>query len=231
MAISFIDSVGVAADINATSFSVTAPTGIQDDDLLVFVCAIDHATNPTVTFTGWTLMHAEDSGRNRAYYKIAASEGASWTFTTSGTMAAYAYGVSCYRGVNTATPFIGEGETTQATSLTVTPPTVNNTDAAAWWVGMAGEWRGGSGTINASAKSWTCSAGTEREDIDANITTTDNPSITLWDSNGVIATGNTSITFTESTPDTTTITGWMGVINPISDVTNTNQLMMMGVGT
>src|SRR5690348_4311235 len=89
MAITF--RAASASDIQVTNNSITLnkPTGTADGDLLIGVFTLDNGVEWTVnppTLSGWTALGGEisstnDGGELYCLYKIAASEGSSWTFT------------------------------------------------------------------------------------------------------------------------------------------------------
>lgn len=67
---------------NTTSFLCSAPAGVQDGDLLIAIVLSDGAAISAYP-AGWQLLHVEAiyTGRFSILWKIAASEGASYTWT------------------------------------------------------------------------------------------------------------------------------------------------------
>lgn len=113
---------------------VNAPAGLTDDDLVVITITTTStdAGGGSPTLNGFTLASgtpftAQDGNSSQfVLYKLAASEGASWTFTglfnatTTGT-----YGVAAYSGVDTMAPVdqvnhLANGITATPTSGSVT---------------------------------------------------------------------------------------------------------------
>jgi hypothetical protein len=113
MATSFIDAT--SADDGANDdIIVTAPTGIQDNDLLLgfYACYGDtEITALPVTLSGFTQLTSkfEQVGTDvtlAIFYKVASSESGNYTFTGShtGTPETSAM-IAVFRGVDTSTPF------------------------------------------------------------------------------------------------------------------------------
>lgn len=113
---------------------VTAPSGLTDDDLVVITITTTStdAGGGSPTLNGFTVasgtpFNQQDGGSSQfVLYKVAASEGASWTFTglfnatTTGSWA-----VAAYSGVNTMAPVnavnhLANGITSTPTSGSVT---------------------------------------------------------------------------------------------------------------
>lgn len=104
-----------AGDFNtgavATTHPFPIPTGTQDDDLLVACIALG-SSSLTSTFTGWTLLDASSRVSNKLeiYYRVAASEGATTTFSLSGSgaeAAAVIYRITGYEAIGTQAPEVG----------------------------------------------------------------------------------------------------------------------------
>lgn len=108
----FRSSATAAAQTGAT-FSVTKPAGTADGDLLVaFQATALGGGTPPATPSGWTLLTSQVYGTTyllQVFYKVAASEGASWTFNNAvgGLPTANVYAVAAQNAA--ATP---EGSTT-----------------------------------------------------------------------------------------------------------------------
>src|SRR3954470_6509662 len=113
MAVAFRSGSSLAYG-SRTNSTVTAPTGIQNDDVLVAVIAIGATTeapDPTAptgfsAVPGATTVDVTDASsfnlEFRAYYKIAASESGNYTFTHSaGNSAAW---IGCYSGASAIAP-------------------------------------------------------------------------------------------------------------------------------
>jgi hypothetical protein len=74
----------------STAISLTKPTGTIDGDLLITVICSAGTAAPSGVPSGWTLIRSNDSGGSgtqasmHSYYKVASSEGASYSWTASG---------------------------------------------------------------------------------------------------------------------------------------------------
>lgn len=110
---SYVDStVSTYASRNASG-TYTAPTGIQDGDLILFL-GFYLATAATALVAGpagftrmGTAIDATDGGNNgsfHAFYKKASSESGDYAFTHNGTINTQAM-MAAYRGVDWSTPF------------------------------------------------------------------------------------------------------------------------------
>lgn len=106
-----------------TSMSINKPTGTVDNDIMFALIKIP--AQEALTATGWTLLGSpgydnDTNSSTRTYflYKIAASEGASYTFswTTTGRNGGSVYTVR--GGFNTATPIDVVSNTSYETSDT-----------------------------------------------------------------------------------------------------------------
>lgn len=113
------------AGATAASITVNKPTGTVDDDILIAI--VNHTTGSSFTTvtapSGWTLLDertqndGENAYRATAYWKKAASEGASYTWTPA--VSAYmAAGISCYSGGDVTTPINAHSVNFSATSTT-----------------------------------------------------------------------------------------------------------------
>jgi hypothetical protein len=113
MAITQVGSAMTGSSASSGSFSITKPTGVQDGDLLIMIGASNMGAWNTFP-SGWTQLAVSSDGSMpnnfRAYmwYKVASSEGASYTFgsTTAASQGAPMVGLMvAYRGVDTSNPF------------------------------------------------------------------------------------------------------------------------------
>lgn len=90
----------------ATSLVVNTPAGVLDDDLLIALLILEGGTAP-VTPAGWTALHPAHGGLSgvafATYYKVAASEGASYTFNWTGSNPAAGM-IAAYSGVDPDDP-------------------------------------------------------------------------------------------------------------------------------
>ena len=107
MAITFVSQDGNAIGYG-TSITVTAPAGIQDDDLLIATCLGDQYGQSWTGPAGWSEIddHSSLTGSGRTaalYYKVASSESGNYEFTYSkGEELAAA--IIVLRGADTSTP-------------------------------------------------------------------------------------------------------------------------------
>ncbi len=149
--ITYISSTKTQNITNSTSLVISKPAGTIDGDLMVaFVNSNDSGT--TWTGAGWT--EAIDSTASAIYYKIASSEGSSYTFTNSASSLLQGY-ILTYRnaawdtigtfstlsgspvapaitttgGYNTVIAYFKAGNTTSATFTTPSPYTVVDSDS------------------------------------------------------------------------------------------------------
>jgi hypothetical protein len=130
MAVAFRSASTAANGAAPTSLAVPKPAGVVDGDLLVaFVCISADQTIATVP-SGWTTIDTQATGsatgdcRHAAYWKAAASEGASWTWGFSAgadcAAAAVAYTGQAAAPVDTSAARLMAGSTTDHTAPSVT---------------------------------------------------------------------------------------------------------------
>src|SRR5829696_4951601 len=128
----------------ATSVSVTKPTGVQANDLLVAHVMVTGNVTATIAGSGWTAVTsgtAANTVTQASFYKIAGgSEPASYSFTWTGSQAAAAI-VTAYYGVKSSSPFdlssaiASTNNTTSVTAGTLT--TTANDDIVLAFFGSA----------------------------------------------------------------------------------------------
>jgi hypothetical protein len=116
------------------------------NDVLLAQITVRGGTGTTITApAGWTQVRRDDSGTTLAqavYVLVAgASEPASYTWTFSSSQKASG-GIAAYSGVNTATPVNAHGGQANASSASVTAPSITTTVANAQLVGFFGTARG-----------------------------------------------------------------------------------------
>ena len=120
---------------NATSVTLTKPTGVENGDLLILNLAKNNSTIPTCT--GWTILSSRIiSGNVNGYilYKIAnCNEAANYTITL-GSSTDYAVGIMAFSGVSTLNPFDVSSTTmnlasNNATATAIGVTTVTNNSA------------------------------------------------------------------------------------------------------
>lgn len=91
MAQSTYRSIATTGDTSASSIAVSKPSGVADGDVLVAIFAWDTGSSFTLnTLSGWTLIRTDSvaSGVTNlaSYYKVASSEGSSYTWTFTGSV-------------------------------------------------------------------------------------------------------------------------------------------------
>lgn len=106
-----------------TSLSVTKPTGTVDNDVLIATVA--YAGGTLTPPAGWTsvLSQAATGVTLAVYRKIAASEGSSYTWSLN-SADGLAVSLSTYYNVNTTTPVNASNSQANASSTSMTAPTV-----------------------------------------------------------------------------------------------------------
>ena len=216
MAISFINVATNQNLTESTSFTFTKPTNAATGDLLIGVVANGRTTasNSDYACTGWTELEDvyDATGINvqMAVFTrvVQAGDPASWTGSSSVSLE-YQSIVWCLRGAD-STLLASETAVTNGTAnSTYTSATVNNTDSGAWRLGAV-VW-----TDSAGSASSTVSGNTERLDTGIlNVTGLDEMMMAACDSNGAIATGNTSITWTPATSGQEDGITWIGLVAP-----------------
>ena len=123
----------------ATTLSIPVPAGVQQGDVLL--ASIGVRNNPTITPpAGWTLVVDTPSGttmHQAAFVHVvgATAEPSSYAWTFSASQPA-AGGMAAYSGVNTATPvdvFLGQAN---ASSTSITAPSVSTSGPGDMLIGM-----------------------------------------------------------------------------------------------
>lgn len=113
--------------LNGTSITVTAPSGIQNGDLLVAVVVRSNTSGFTITPpTGFNAQCFENTADNTLVIasKVAASESGNYTFTWSGTATDTAAAILVYRNatqVNTVGSKASSGSASAITASSITP--------------------------------------------------------------------------------------------------------------
>jgi len=178
-----------------SGFSVTKPAGTTDGDVLVVAIQDDGGVNwsDVPAPTGWTRIIADAGssfdGRMHVFWKVAASEGASWTFTPTATGGSnYRYAALAYSGGTTVEASASGVGGSSTTSHTVNPPSAITPNTT--FVALLGS--------NQSATTFTPPAGmTERHDAgaapeimvaDKSLSATGDPGDQIFTSSEAIAT-------------------------------------------
>lgn len=128
MAITYVATS--SAGSTTSSQAVNKPTGTQDNDLMI--SAVISAEDVNSVPSGWTLIETSTPGyRFNTYYKIASSEGASytWGFATSGIVGIH---ISTYRGAKVSSPIY-------ANTMNQIEGTNASINAGTWSVGETGK--------------------------------------------------------------------------------------------
>ena len=185
MAITFVAEAHAQSYYTGT-VTVTKPTGTANNDLLI---AVVGGTRSGSTPAGWSPLSsvavpaAGSLGTVYVYYKIAASEGANYTFPHSATAFDAWASITAYRGVNTTTPVDTTDFAITAKSSTATYATASVTaDGLQWAFTFAMQYTYG----GASGGTWTDTG--ERADQN-NYQSSESASYSVADSNGVVSAG------------------------------------------
>lgn len=158
MAISFVAASNAHNFYSSGTLTITKPTGTVNDDLMIAVIG-----GTPSTLTGWTQIGTGASGTSlatvRAYWKKAASEGASYAWSITSSTDAWGVIVS-YRGCDPTTPVDTTNTTTGAHTGTAFTPSSVTTTAQQLLVGWAMEYKfDGSGSASTT---WTVTGATSR---------------------------------------------------------------------
>ena len=134
-------SASSATTTPITSHTINKPAGVVTNDVLVAGITVRGA--PTITApSGWTLVRSDLSGtiiKQEVYRKVAgASEPASYTWTFALPVDGVVGAIAAYSGVNTTTPIDVSGGQTNASSTSVTAPSITTTVANTMLVGFFG---------------------------------------------------------------------------------------------
>jgi Bacterial Ig domain len=137
--ISFV-SASSAANAMAKTLTIPAPAAVTAGNVLL--AAIDVRGGPAITApAGWTFVRMDANGtviRQAVYWKVATSaEPASYTWTFSASQAA-AGGIAAFEGVDTANPIDAHGGQVNASSKSITAPSITTTVANAMVAGFFG---------------------------------------------------------------------------------------------
>ncbi|HVD62815.1 MAG TPA: Ig-like domain-containing protein, partial [Lapillicoccus sp.] len=133
-------SASSANNVTATTLVIPAPAGVTSGDALLAVVSVRGA--PAITPpAGWTLVRLDANAstmRQAVFVRIAGgSEPASYTFTLSNAQSA-AGGIVAYTGVDATTPVDVHGGQLNASSTSITAPSITTTGANRMIVGFFG---------------------------------------------------------------------------------------------
>jgi hypothetical protein len=136
---------------NGTSFTVSRPAGIAAGDVLLAVVSVKQggSANVITAPAGWSSVVLTDAGssefRQQVFWKaVAAGDPASDTFTTSSSGRASAI-MLAYRGVDSLNPIAAQGGQANASSGSVTAPSISPAVADTMLVGLFGSSRANAG--------------------------------------------------------------------------------------
>lgn len=125
--ITLVGSTGASTD-NATSVSHSLPSGVQDDDLILWFGSCDGiGFNIPSGFTQIYDVDTAGTHNNKLAYRVASSEPASYTVTTESSISERGHSIfAVYRNVDTADPINGNtsntgGSNTTAVFTSLTP--------------------------------------------------------------------------------------------------------------
>ena len=122
----------------AGNLSIAMPTGTVQNDVMVAVIGVRGGTGVTITApTGWVELNTTTSLtsiRSSMFYKVAgASEAGPYSFTFSVSNKASGV-ISSYSGVDLVSPIVKNNVQANASSTTMTAPSVNTTHDNSWVV-------------------------------------------------------------------------------------------------
>lgn len=141
MALSFIAASSGNNGGGATTLVLSVPASTLDGDIMIATVTVRGGTGTTITApAGWNLIRRVDSTTTLAaqatYWRKAASEPASYTWTISSNKASG--GIETYRGVNQTTPIDAENGQANASATNITAPSITTTANGAMLVGAFG---------------------------------------------------------------------------------------------
>lgn len=166
MAISFVASTRSPAWTgsanNTSSVTISKPTGVANGDVMLAYCQSGNVTHSAPA--GWTLVSQyQNTGSvltSTIFYKVAASEGASYTFTDDGgDLTPMCVQILAYRGVDTTNPIDVHTEAQTAGTTSSSAPSATST-AAGWFVWFR---TGRTSTVNSEGNFTVGGGGTPRQ--------------------------------------------------------------------
>lgn len=189
MAISFVASAGWNESNDDTSYVLQRPSGVASGDIMLAVLGLDLANDGGNSTTvnapsGWTVLASEYSSPNHQMAILTrtagSSEPSSWNGTLNSGRGPKASAVAAYRGVS---GIAVDNENTTGSGTSIGTGTVNNPSAT--------NWRAVLGAYSSASVSSTLSS---NEAIKRQAAENTNVEVGAWDSNGTVASGNTSRT-------------------------------------
>lgn len=217
---------------DGTGITIYRPSNVQANDIMIATVSWWDHQQTLATFTapsGWTVVDSRMSrtGVNGIFVwdyqdcsvtmwkKAGSSEPSSYSASLSATRHIRTSAAVAYRGVNGTTPFIAGGGTGITSSThSISTPTANNTNSRAWSVCVFTA-HGYSDISNGN--NWASNESVKRRElvaVDSGVVP-DGQTISIWDSNGVIPTGNRSRSATiPGSHPVDGATAWIGILNP-----------------
>lgn len=202
----------------ASSHVVTVPTGNVDGNLLLAAITVGSATVPT-TPTGWTIWQTGSTTAHAlgVYYRVAAAEPASYTFTTASSRVCIS--MATLSGVDTTTPkdvavpAVGTGTTTYAFPA-ITPVTAG---AWVWATGSVG-FASGATTGTPAASNFTLDAVVGPTAQSASINTAQGTGHLAWSAGAFTPAMTTSVASARTVSMTSAIRPAAGGVAPAGRV-------------
>jgi hypothetical protein len=214
MAISFVGSTSTASTTNDASYTLTKPSGVQSGDFMIGVVATwpgaDQGERNVTAPSGWTIVDEVFASSSSGACQLTiltrtagSSEPASWSGGYSSLQTdTEATIVVAYRGVDGLDASTDTATRGSATSYTVGPAT--NSSSSNWRV-----------TVGAYVHSALSSAIQSTETLQRGIDGVDDGTavqVSLWDSNGAVASGSHSRTISRGSTWTTSA-AWIGFLD------------------
>lgn len=133
----------------------SSPSTIVAGDVMIAVVTVRGGTDTTITPpSGWALINSNDSTteiKSSTYYKVAtASEGNSYSWDLGATALKASGVISAYSGVDTVNPIMAQGSQINASSTTMTAPSVTTTVDGAMVISAYGSATGTTFTAGSS---------------------------------------------------------------------------------
>lgn len=130
MAVTFVAEAHASnSGTNATTLACNVPPGTANNDVMVAFTGSSIGT-AFVPSAGWTVIGTTGTAGTdvdcKAYFRVASSEPASYTFTGNA-VDNQVIQIATFRGVDTAAPMNVAGQSTTVTTQNVTGPTVTST--------------------------------------------------------------------------------------------------------
>lgn len=219
MAITFVAAAEAHANTATSSIVVNKPTGTTTGDFMIMAVMACRGPGSVVAFTtpsGWTLVRASaaDSEHKQAVYSRVAggSEPSTYTVAWTGDSASRWIGIASYRGASGT--ILAENAATESGSASpLATPSVSNTQATAWRVTIGSAIDGTSDDVSAATPSTSEVSRRAGGTAWALVTSGYYYCFQLYDSNGAIAVGSTSRSFSSTGPASFwSAAAWVGIL-------------------